>query len=121
MGWKKSEEVIQYMKNARALIFPSLLYECAPLTTLEALSIGLPCIVSDKCAAIDSIEEKTTGLTFKRNSVENLIEKIKLFEDNEFLKQVSNNAYNRYWENPFDLNRYKTELEKFYSEVLNNN
>lgn len=119
VGWKNNKEIIEYMKKARALIFPSLWYEGAPLTPLEALSIGLPCIVSDKCAAIEFIQEKITGLIFKRNSIDDLIEKIKICENDEFLKEISNNAYEIYWKDPLNENRYKTELEKFYLEILN--
>ena len=49
-GWKSKEEVKNYMKNAHCLIFPSLWYEGAPLTPLESMSMGVPCIVSSKCA-----------------------------------------------------------------------
>ena len=34
------------MKKSKALVFPSLLYEGAPLTIFEAQSLGLPVIVS---------------------------------------------------------------------------
>ncbi|MCI8362658.1 MAG: glycosyltransferase family 4 protein [Clostridia bacterium] len=119
LGWKKSEQVIEYMKNARALIFPSLWYECAPLTILEALSIGLPCIVSDECAAVEFIKEGITGVNFKRNSAEDLKDKIKLFRDNEYLKRLNTSAYEIYWNNPFDISRYKKDLREFYNEVLN--
>lgn len=65
VGWKSRLEVFEYMKKARALIFPSLWYEAAPLTVPEALSIGLPCIVSDCCAAKDYIKNEKDGAIFK--------------------------------------------------------
>ena len=37
VGWKNKDEVKQYMKGARALIFPSRWYETAGLTVLEAM------------------------------------------------------------------------------------
>ncbi len=64
VGWKNRKEVFEYMKTARALVFPSLWYEAAPLTVPEALSIGLPCIVSDCCAAIDYIDDEKKGHVF---------------------------------------------------------
>lgn len=62
-GWKNATEVKEYMKNAYALVFPSLWYEAAPLTPLEAMQYGVPCICSNCCAAIEHINDKT-GLSF---------------------------------------------------------
>lgn len=50
-GWKNKEEVKEYMKGAKALVFPSRWYETAGLTVLEAQVLGIPCIVNKKCAA----------------------------------------------------------------------
>ena len=65
VGWKSRSDVFEYMKKARALVFPSRWYEAAPLTVPEALSIGLPCIVSDCCAARDCIVDATKGRIFE--------------------------------------------------------
>lgn len=70
VGWKNRTEVFEYMKKARALVFPSRWYEAAPLTVPEALSIGLPCIVSDCCAARDYIKDEKDGCLF--SSLEDL-------------------------------------------------
>jgi len=64
VGWKSRLEVFGYMKKARALVFPSRWYEAAPLTVPEALSIGLPCIVSDCCAARDYIKREEDGVVY---------------------------------------------------------
>ena len=50
-GWKNKDEDKQYMKGARALIFPSRWYETAGLTVLEAQALGVPCIVNENTAA----------------------------------------------------------------------
>ena len=70
VGWKNRKEVFEYMHKAKALVFPSRWYEADGLSVREALSIGLPCIVSDCCAAKDYITDSTKGCTF--NSLENL-------------------------------------------------
>ena len=38
IGWKPANETLELMKGARALIFPSVWYEGAPLTIFEAMS-----------------------------------------------------------------------------------
>lgn len=64
VGWKSRDEVVEYMKNARALVFPSRWYETDGLSVREALSIGLPCIVSSNCAARDYITDDSKGRVF---------------------------------------------------------
>lgn len=55
-GWKNKDEVRKYMKKSRALIFPSRWYEGAPLTPLEAMQYGIPCLVSNVSSATDYIK-----------------------------------------------------------------
>lgn len=81
-GWKNSSEVKEYMKKARALIFPSRWYEAAPLTPLEAMQYGIPCYTSDCCATIDYITTKNNGIIF--SSVEDLKNKIIENEKTDF-------------------------------------
>lgn len=64
VGWKSRDEVFEYMKNARALVFPSRWYETDGLSVREALSIGLPCIVSNSCAAKEYITDDSKGRVF---------------------------------------------------------
>ena len=64
VGWKTRNEVFEYMKKARALVFPSRWYETDGLSVREALSVGLPCIVSNSCAAKDYITDDSKGRVF---------------------------------------------------------
>ena len=57
------EELERTMLHAKALVFPSRWLEAAPLTPTEAqLVAALPCIVSDACAARESVKDGRTGL-----------------------------------------------------------
>lgn len=78
-GWKNKDEVKQYMKGAKALIFPSKLYEGAPLTPLEAMQYGVPCICSNVSAAVDYSIDNI--LIFELNKDE-LKKKIVCYEKN---------------------------------------
>ena len=107
VGWKDKEEVKEYMKGARALIFPSRWYEGAPLTPLEAMQYGIPCIASNVSAAKDY-----TRHTFELNS-HNLKGEIILFEKNirEYSKESIEFFNNRV------KNRYEVELKDFYKNL----
>lgn len=117
-GWKNKEEVEKIMKNARTLVFPSLWYEAAPLTTLEAQSIGLPCVVSDCSAAIENIRNENNGLIFDINNIKDLLEKIYSTKDNTLLKKLSENSYYEYWKKVTESDKYEQKLLNFFNIIL---
>lgn len=114
-GWKNKQEVKAYMKKAKALIFPSLWYEGAPLTPLEAMSIGIPCIVSDCSSAVEYIQEGVNGYTF--DSIKTLIEKIKLLENSKSKNELSEKAKKYIYE--IKKEKYENRLIKFYEKDNN--
>ena len=72
-GWVKPGEMrLHGATRAIAMVQPSRLHEAAPLTPLQMLEQGVPCIVPDRCAACDYIEEGVNGLLFKTGDVEDL-------------------------------------------------
>ena len=89
-GWKSREDIIPYIRKARCLVFPSKWYEGAPLTTEECLNVGIPCIVSDECAAVDQIEDGVNGYTFKSEDVEDLKNKLIAMNNTSQLFDVKN-------------------------------
>ncbi len=117
-GWKNKNEVKEYMKKARALVFPSLWYEGAPLTVLEAMAIGLPCIVSDCSAAKENIENEYTGLIYKSKEVEELEKKIKKCNKNDFINRLGLNSYKKYWNSGYGKEKYTKEVIEFYNKIL---
>lgn len=115
VGWKNSNEVKEYMNKSKALVFPSKWYEGAPLTIMESLALGLPCIVSKNCAASEFID-KSNGLIFD-GTVDDLIRKIEIYEKID-IKILSESAYRRYWNNPFDESTYINHLIKVYKDIM---
>lgn len=55
-GWKNSTEVAKYIEESEALIFPSIWYETAGLTVIEAQKLGIPCVVNRNTAASEFLE-----------------------------------------------------------------
>lgn len=107
-GWKNKDEVKQYMKGARALIFPSRWYETAGLTILEAQTFNIPCIVSDCCAGKEFIKDKISGYAFQ--NLEDLKMKIKMIDR---LKK-------EYVFDEYKSEKYKIKLKRIYDKILYN-
>jgi glycosyltransferase involved in cell wall biosynthesis len=65
LGHQSSERIGDLMRNAALLIFPSIWYECNPMTILEAFACGLPVIASDLGAMREIVDHGRTGLLFR--------------------------------------------------------
>lgn len=105
-GWKDKKEVKQYMKGAKALVFPSLWYETAGLTILEAGVMGIPCIVNKTCAGREFVN--------KENLYSNLEELKKVIKEEKFSVSINKEIYSqeKYLERILDVYEGGTVIEK---------
>ena len=87
------------------------------MTAIEALSLGVPVVVGDKSATSSYITDNINGLKYENGNVDNLYEKLKILEDDKLGQEMSKNAYNLYWKNPFSEQRYIKELLEFYKKL----
>ncbi|NNE50964.1 MAG: glycosyltransferase family 4 protein [Sulfitobacter sp.] len=62
VGWVSPDEVQEHLSKARALVFPSLWYECQPLVPIEALVRGVPVICGAWSAASEVVEAGVNGI-----------------------------------------------------------
>jgi len=117
-GWLSTEKIFEEMLEARALLFPSVCYETQGLTVLEALSVGLPVIVSDDCAASEFVDTQN-GFTFRSGDAADLASRIKaMTEDPAGAEEMSRHAYEKYWQAPYLLDRYIQETLTIYQQIL---
>lgn len=90
-GWKKTEEVKDYIQKARCLVFPSKWIEGAPLTIVEAMSASLPCIVSDCTSAVELVEDGVNGFVFESMNIDSLEDKIMCALNDNIIHEIQNN------------------------------
>lgn len=90
LGWQ--DNVSSFLNDIDIFILPSL-WEGMPLAILEAMSCGLPCIVSNIQGNNSLIQDKITGLLFESNNKSSLVSSILLLLNNHKLReQLGNNA-----------------------------
>ena len=118
-GWADRTEVIKYIQNSRAIVFPSLLYETQGMVVAEAAALGIPAIVADTSAASEYVTNGETGLLFESGNVESLMEKINILSQQPLLaKEMGINAYNTYWNDPDNTQKHLKKLIQCYQEIL---
>ncbi|MFT3825565.1 MAG: glycosyltransferase family 4 protein [Chitinophagaceae bacterium] len=91
-GKKGKNEVLALMKQAKALIFPSIWYEGLPLTIVEAFASGLPVIATRLGAMQEMISHKINGFLFEKEDPDSL--KSAIQEINSMVQQGNYALYN---------------------------
>lgn len=71
-GWVDGKKKLEYISQAKCLIFASKWYETYGLSVAEFLSYGIPCVVPDRCAASELIEDGKNGFIFKTGNLQSL-------------------------------------------------
>lgn len=79
--WKPKQEMLQLLYDAKALVFPTQLYEGYPMTIVESMAVGTPVIGSNFGNVGTIIRDKETGLLFQHDSSEDLRKKIQYFSE----------------------------------------
>lgn len=77
IGRCNHEEVLELMKGARFLVFPSEWYEGFPVTIAETFACGVPVIASRLGAMAEIVDDGRTGLHFEPGNSEDLAAKVK--------------------------------------------
>jgi glycosyltransferase involved in cell wall biosynthesis len=76
-GQISRDEVLVMMREARALVFPSIWYENFPMAITEAFAVGLPVIGSRIGALPELIQDGVNGLLFEPRNAGDLAEKLR--------------------------------------------
>lgn len=118
LGWLSISEVKDTLRQARALIFPSVWYECQGMVVDEAAAMGVPSIVSDITTATSALDKYGSGVTFASGNVEALVARIREFQDDALVQRYSEEGYRRFWENPPNRERHIERLLEVYQGLL---
>lgn len=114
LGFVPNKEAKGLIANSEALILPTQWYEGFPMTILEAYSVGTPVIVSDLGNAGCVVEEGVTGYKFKPDSVDSLIEAIKLLKSSPLSNDMVRKEYKRLYCETVNY----TQLKRIYDMAV---
>lgn len=118
LGWQPADKVKAIMRTARTLVFPSLWYECDPLIIKEAISMGIPIITSDACAATETVIDRQTGLHFRSGDSTTLEHAMQeMFQNSQQAASMGQAAYERFWTTPSTIERHLEKLETHYDKM----
>jgi len=118
LGQKNSAQVVELMKQATVLLFPSLWYEPFGLVIIEAMACGLPVIGSRIGAVPEIVEDGVSGLLYQVGSADGLCGAVEqLWSNKQRLKEMRVAARRRYEEKYTEEANYK-QLINIYEEVL---
>ena len=114
-GWLTPEEVRQWGDRARCFVFPSVWYEGSPLSVPEMQAFGVPCIVTDCSAAVDTMADGRNGLVV-RADVREMEQAIRQFTEDAVVKEMSLAAFELFDEKDCSPETYVENLMKIYEE-----
>jgi glycosyltransferase involved in cell wall biosynthesis len=82
LGRVPDSELAGLMARCRAFVFPGL--EDFGITPVEAMAAGRPVIAYAGGGALDSVSEGETGVFFRQQTPESLVEAVRRFEQMDF-------------------------------------
>jgi glycosyltransferase involved in cell wall biosynthesis len=120
LGAQSRERVIELMRGASLLVFPSGCYENCPMTILEAFACGLPVVASDLGSIPEFVRHGYNGLLFRAGDPSDLAEKVHYaFEHPDELRAMGENARREFTEKYTAERNYKLLLA-IYEQAIDN-
>ena len=110
-GRISDEELVQRAQSAKAFLFPN--EEDFGISAVEALAAGTPVIAYAKGGALDIVQDGETGVLFKEQTVDSLIEAIKKADKLHFLPATLHRKAKR-----FDKGLFATKMRKVIEDSI---
>ncbi len=117
-GFVKSAEKEKLLRNAGALVVPSVWYENYPVSIIEAFSYGLPVIASETGGIPYIIKNNFNGLLFKPGNFESLDEALGIYTRNKTLRSRLGENAKRTFVERMEFSANIRLLEDIYQKVL---
>ena len=114
-GWQDNAAAL--LNAVDVFLLPSL-YEGLPLALLEAMSLKLPCVVSDVDGTLDAIAHGVTGLRCEVNHLDTWRKVVlEVAQCSELANRLGTEAY-KAWESQFSLEAMTKRTIAVYEDVI---
>lgn len=117
-GWLPPHEVRARLAQARALVFPSRWYETYGLVVAEALSLGVPAIVSDVVPISRRIAKARSGLAFAGGDWEDLALCLAEANDDQLIRKLGAYAHAAHLSEPLSVDAGCQAMAQIYDDIL---
>lgn len=114
LGELDHTKTLKIIENSRGVVTATKMYEVQPKLFFEAISKGIP-VLFPNFGGMPEFFPENYCLKFEQFNYLDLEEKLKIFENKEYLENISNQVFNYYQKNFSN----ETYFSKF-SDILNN-
>jgi glycosyltransferase involved in cell wall biosynthesis len=120
VGRQPREKILSLMRDARVLVFPSVWYEGAPMTIVEAFACGLPVIASNLGSMAEMVAHERTGLLFHPGDAADLASKVRWAFEHPAAVEALRAAARREFEEKYTADRNYEMLTAIYETAIRN-
>ncbi len=118
LGWLAPEQVAQEMRDALAVVLPSVCLEAFGLVVAEALALGVPVVVSDRAGAASLVEQGVNGFVVDMARPMQLLDSFAALMDAPRALSMSRQAYLSYWRSPLSTSVYVAGLLDIFRAIV---
>ena len=118
IGRQTREKILELMREAKVLIFPSVCYEGAPMAIAEAFACGLPVIASNRGSMAETVSHGRTGLLFKAGDAADLARTVRWAFDHAPEMEAMRAEARREYEEKYTAERNYEMLMGIYRGVM---
>ena len=119
LGIMPREKVLEELKRARFLAFPSIWYEGMPLTLVEAQALGRPAVASDLGGRSEIVQHETHGFLYnptQKTALREALERMILLPDTKW-REMSSACRHHYKDHYTPERNYHQLLEIYRREA----
>jgi glycosyltransferase involved in cell wall biosynthesis len=118
LGQLPRQAVLEQLRAARALVFPSEWFEGMPVAILEAFACGRPVIATRHGALAEIVTEDVTGMLFARGAHEELAQRVNWTVRNEELVEEMGRRARKEYERRYTSEANYPLLMNVYRQAL---
>ena len=115
--WLQPGDVMQQIKGARFLLFPSQWYETFGRVIIEAFACGIPVIASNLGAPAELVDHQRTGLHFKAGDAQSLAQSVSELWSSPQTSQALGDAAREEYERKYTAEPNYQRLMQIYGKV----